>query len=233
MRDLCYLCAIMKRKLLFIIMIVVAVRALADGTVTDSLTVYSSWDAVFDCRPDTVLHRVDVNVYTPYDFKITPRGKEMKKMLKQEAQVVTLGDSLWLVSSDYLKREFKGDCKHFSRFVPLYFSPGIAFVQWQRGDPTVGGMLLNALVGGLFGVDAGVGMSDYYYGRVAPFYHLDFEHKRVEKVDYDYLIKLLEDFPDLRRRFEQMRDCREQYMVNEFFLEYVELVSRDDYWDEY
>ncbi len=222
----------MKTKIFFIIVaLAVTMQAVADGSVTDSLTVYKSWDAVFDCHPDTVLHQVDVEVYTPYDFKITPHGKAVKKMLKQEAQVVTLGDSLWLVNSDYLKREFKGDCKHFSRFVPLYFSTRIAFVQWQRGEPTVGGALLNMLVGGLFGVDAEIGMSDYYHGRMAPFYLIDFEHKRVEKVDYKFLLTLLDDYRDLRRRFEQMRDREEQYMINEFFLEYVERINSDEYWD--
>lgn len=226
----------MKTKIFVILVaITVALQALADGSVTDSLTVYKSWEAVFDCRPDTVLHQVNVEVYTPYDFKITPQGKKTQKMLKDEARIVTLGDSLWFINSDYLKREFKGDCKHFSRFVPLYFSSRIAFVQWQRGEPTVGGALLNMLVGGLFGLDAEIGMSDYYYGRVAPFYVIDFEHKRVEKVDYKYLLTLLDDYRDLRRRFEQMRDCEEQYMVNEFFLEYVDRLNSEDYWgdDEY
>lgn len=228
----------MKSKLFIILVaMAVALQAMADGSVTDSLTVFKSWEAVFDCRPDTVLHQVLVEVYTPYDFNIKPQGKDKrtKKMLKEEAQVVLLGDSMWLVNSDYLKREFKGDCKHFSHYLPLYFSSRIAFVQWQRGTPTVGGMLLNMLVGGMYGLDADIGMGDYYLGRVAPFYLIDFGNKRVEKVDYKFLLELLDDYRDLRRRFEQMRDCEEQYMVNEFFLEYVERLNGDNYWgdDEY
>ena len=50
-------------------------------------------------------------------------------------------------------------------------------------------------------------------------------------MDYKFLLTLLDDYRDLRRCFEQMRDREEQYMINEFFLEYVERINSDEYWD--
>jgi hypothetical protein len=40
--------------------------------------------------------------------------------------------------------------------------------------------------------------------------------------------RLLEPYMDLRRRYESMRDYKETYMINNFFLQYVDRLNDDD-----
>ena len=219
----------MRRITFALIAVVLAtISAHAARTPADTLSVYRSWQAIFDQHPDTVLINPAVEVESPYDFNFTSDDRDAQRVLKKQAVAVALGDSAWYISSSWIKHNFKGDCSHFSRFVPLYFSAKIAFVQFQRNGPSFGGALLNLLVDGFTGLDTGVGMGDMYNGKAAPFYHLDFATMTVNKVDSEYLTKLLDAYPDLKRRYLMMKDYDEIYMVNEFFLDYINRLNADE-----
>lgn len=196
----------------------------------DTLMVYNSWEAIFDLIPDTIVANPEIKVRSEYDFefKATSRdAKAVNKMLKNEAVAVCLGDTLWLINSDWLKRNFKGDCKHFSRYVPLYYTGKIAFVQFQRNNPTVGGFLLNLLVDGVLGADSGIGMGDGYNGETPKLYWIDFDNLRVREVNKNLLLELLEPYPDLLQRYTFRQYQDETYLINEFFLDYVNRLNRD------
>ncbi|MBQ2490336.1 MAG: hypothetical protein II539_01450, partial [Muribaculaceae bacterium] len=187
-------------------------------------------EAIFDLIPDTIVANPEIKVRSEYDFefKATSRdAKAVNKMLKNEAVAVCLGDTLWLINSDWLKRNFKGDCKHFSRYVPLYYTGKIAFVQFQRNNPTVGGFLLNLLVDGVLGADSGIGMGDGYNGETPKLYWIDFDNLRVREVNKNLLLELLEPYPDLLQRYTFRQYQDETYLINEFFLDYVNRLNRD------
>lgn len=217
----------MRRFVIAIVAIMAALAATAESG-ADSLFVYRSWQSIFNQRADTIVVNPDFEVRSPFDLDFVPAEKPVRNMLKQSAVAVAVGDSTWYISSYWIKRNFKGDCSHFSRFVPLYFSAKIAFVQFLRNGPTFGGVLLNVLVDGFTGMDTGVGMGDMYNGKPAPFYHLDFATMTVHKVDSDYLLGLLDAYPDLKRRYVMMKDYTETSMTNEFFLEYVNRLGMDE-----
>lgn len=196
----------------------------------DTVQVYCSWQAIADHAPDTVAIDPKVEVNSPFDFTIEAQGKgskPLKRMLKDRAIAVTLGDSLWLMSSDWIKRNFKGDCGAFSRFVPLYFNSKIAFVQFRRNNATFGGVLLNSLVTGLTGIDFGVGMGDGYNGRPPKFYLLDFDDGQVSVVDHELLMGLLDRYPDMKRGYMGMKDVGKTQVVNEYFMMWVDRLSQD------
>ena len=207
-----------------------AARMEASTGGNDTLMVYNSWEAIFDLIPDTIVANPEIKVRSEYDFefKATSRdAKAVNKMLKNEAVAVCLGDTLWLINSDWLKRNFKGDCKHFSRYVPLYYTGKIAFVQFQRNNPTVGGFLLNLLVDGVLGADSGIGMGDGYNGETPKLYWIDFDNLRVREVNKNLLLELLEPYPDLLQRYTFRQYQDETYLINEFFLDYVNRLNRD------
>lgn len=220
----------MKRYILIACLaLVLPVLKVKADSIRDSLEVYYTWDAVLHGTPDSVLHQVEVEVGSLYDYSFDSDENDsaMRNLLKDKALAVRLGDERWLINSDRLKREYKGECKRFRHYVPLYFSAEIKFVQWQSSGVKLGGELLNTMVAGFFGFDPGIGVGDYERGKVAPFYLLDNNDMQVKKVDNKLLENLLDAYPDLQRRYLQMHDSKEQYMVNDFFLDYVERLISD------
>ncbi len=216
--------------LVAVVALFAAARMEASTGGNDTLMVYNSWEAIFDLIPDTIVANPEIKVRSEYDFefKATSRdARAVNKMLKNEAVAVCLGDTLWLINSDWLKRNFKGDCKHFSRYVPLYYTGKIAFVQFQRNNPTVGGFLLNLLVDGVLGADSGIGMGDGYNGGTPKLYWIDFDNLRVREVNKNLLLELLEPYPDLLQRYTFRQYQDETYLINEFFLDYVNRLNRD------
>ena len=79
----------------------------------------------------------------------------------------------------------------------------------------------------------GVGRSSVleYPSGIADVAHfvIDFENKTVYLVDKNYLLRLLERYPDMKRRFEMMQGQNEFYLINEFFWDYVDRISQDPY----
>ena len=217
-------------SLVAVVALFAAARMEASTGGNDTLMVYNSWEAIFDLIPDTIVANPEIKIRSEYDFefKATSRdAKAVNKMLKNKAVAVCLGDTLWLINSDWLKRNFKGDCKHFSRYVPLYYTGKIAFVQFQRNNPTVGGFLLNLLVDGVLGADSGIGMGDGYNGETPKLYWIDFDNLRVREVNKNLLLELLEPYPDLLQRYTFRQYQDETYLINEFFLDYVNRLNRD------
>ncbi len=195
----------------------------------DTLNVYTSWTSMFNATPDTLLLNAGIRVRSPYDYeiKVAKKDKITKKMLKKSTVAVSIGDSIFLINSDWIKRSFDGDCSHFSRYVPLYFSAKIAFVQFQRNNPTVGGALLNLFVDVLTGTDTGIGLGDGYNNKTPKLYLLDFGDKRVKEVNQKLLMQLLSPYSDLQRRYESMKNREETHIVNEFFLQLVDRLTQD------
>ncbi len=212
----------MKKVLSILILALLAIGARAQIG-TDTVMVYNSWDAIYDCRPDTVLINPDIIVHSAYDFEVKGHGKQLKKILKEQTVAIAIGDTTWLINSEYLKRNFKGEAKRFSHFLPMYFNSDILFVQYTNARPHFSTIMLGLLSGDPSYYDYD---GDFYDDEVAPFYLVDFDNAMVYLIDHNFLLSLLDDFPDLRRRYESMRDCGETYMVNSFFLDYVKRISR-------
>ena len=205
----------------------------------DTLYVYNSWRSVFFNGPDTMAINPNIEIYSPFNIKFKPTEKDSKplrKMIEKESVVVSIGDSVWMVNSRFLKDSLRGEYKEiFENYVPLYFNEQMAFVQFLPTEISY----LPIEIRDFEGVQAGVGRDGLYnagdYGIVAiPHFMIDLEHKTITLVDRNYLLALLEEFPDLHRRYEMMQDQYEFYMINQFFWDYVDRKDRTRYnmmWD--
>ena len=203
----------------------------------DSVLVYTTWERIYNDDPDTLLINPNVKINSPYEFEITPsdpNNKSLKNYIRHGALALyDVKGNTWLVNSNRLKDEFKGDAKKLDEYVPLYFSAKIAFVQYKDFSPSLGGMFMHYLIYGIDGID----VSDYdYYDEPADIYLIDFAAGEVKRVDHKKLIKLLEPYNDLLRRFTTMKNYKETYMVNDYFLEYVNRLNDDPtvpylFWD--
>lgn len=201
---------------------------------TDTLQVYNSWQSIFFNGPDTVAINPNVEIFSPFKFKFKPtekNNKELKNMIQKRSVAVSLGDSVWLINSRYLRDSLSGPYNEiFEEYVPLYFNEKIAFVQFLITEISY----LPYEIDTFEGMNAGVGRDGIYnfgdYGYVAiPHFVIDFDGKQVYLVDRDYLMFLLERYPDMKRRYEMMQDQYEFYMINEFFWDYVERLESDPY----
>lgn len=209
-----------------------------DGT--DTLMVYNSWRSVYYTGYDTVAVNPNVEIYSPFHYKFKPTeksNKQLKKMIEKQAPVVAIGDSVWFVNSRYLRDSLAGPySRYLEDYLPLYFNDKIIFFQFI---PTEISYLLIE-IDSFEGLEsyAGVGscsVLEYDGGNsitdVAHFV-IDLKNKTLFLVDKNYLLYLLDFYPDMKRRFEMMHDQNEFYLINEFFWDFVNRISSDPAYPE-
>ncbi len=202
---------------------------------TDTLMVYNSWHSVYYKGRDTVAINPNVEIYSPFQYKFKPTEKDHKplsKMIEKQSVAVAIGDSVWLVNSKYLKDSLQGGYnKYFHDYLPLYFSEKIAFFQYLATEIDYLDYEIDNFENLQYYV--GVGRSsvlEYPLG-VADVAHfvIDLASKTVYLVDKNYLLFLLERYPDMKRRFEMMQGQNEYYLINEFFWDYVDRLNEDPF----
>lgn len=188
---------------------------------TDTIYIYESWEAIFDSEPDAMLLNPTIDAYTPFDIDFNINESSMNQALHNETVALTVGDSIWMLNTHWLNKNFKGDCRRMDHWVPLYFSAKIAFVTWT--DYQIG--LGRALLGGLLG-------DPYLFADESQFdngdiYIIDFDDARVYKLDHKALSKLLEPYRDLKVRYESMKDYKKRHIIRTFFMEYINRLNDD------
>ncbi len=234
----------MKTKLLMTILLAVLLGDMAQAQYftdrkhdegTDTLMVYNSWKSVFYTGHDTVAINPNVEIYSPFQYKFKPTEKDRKslsKMIEKQSVAVAIGDSVWLVNSKYLKDSLAGSYnKYFHDFLPLYFSEKIAFFQYLPTEIDYLGVEIDNFEGLQYYVGVGRSSVLEYPSGIIDVAHfvIDLENKMVFLVDKNYLLLLLERYPDMKRRFEMMQGQNEFYLINEFFWDYVDRISQDPY----
>ena len=132
----------------------------------------------------------------------------------------------------FLKDSLQGSYnKYFRDFLPLYFSEKIAFFQYLPTEIDYLDTEIDNFENLQYYVGVGRGSVLEYPSGVADVAHfvIDLENKTVFLVDKNYLLFLLERYPDMKRRFEMMQGQNEFYLINEFFWDYVDRISSDAY----
>lgn len=180
----------------------------------DTIYFYSTWQEILDVQPVAMIVDPVCDAVSPFEIYIETGLDNVNEKIRKDYIALSQGDSLWLINGDYLKRNFGGDVKNINGFSPFFFDEKTAFVVSPR-PLNVKDILLGNDVDGM----TSYGTPEYYY--------IDFLNKRVERVTYTYLDKLLEDYRDLQMRYEGMKDYKKSYIIEDYFFKFVDRVSQD------
>lgn len=210
----------MKNWLGFILLVmvssVVAPRAHAvEATRHDTVYFYDNWEQMMDMAPCNLIVDPLIEAYTPYEVMIMTGDDILDAALSDKHIAATVDESIWLINSAYLKREFKGDTKKLNGYMPVFFNDKVAFVMYVGyGD----NLSLKQILYGDVEVD---------YEELVDFYYIDFLNRKVLKVTPTVLSSLLEDYHDLQMRYEGMKDYKKRYIIEDYFYKFIDRASND------
>ena len=173
----------------------------------DTIYFYNTWEQMFNEEPVIALVDPWIETITPYDVVITTDDSR----ISERVVAATLGDSIWLINTHYLRQNFGGDAKKLSDFVPLYFNEKVAFVVSDAAMSVK---------------DILFGPSEDYYPE-GDYFYIDFQNRKVLKVTPAVLSALLEDYHDLQMRYEGMKDYKKRHIIEDYFFKYVDRATQD------
>lgn len=198
----------MLRYIPVVIALMISLDGMAGEERDDTVYFYSSWQKMLYLEPDTMIVDAMIDFYSPFELYFETSDKQVSKRIKKDYIAATLGDSTWLVNSNYLKEYFKGDSKRLHGYVPLFFNEKVAYaVAEEYMYAEVRDMAFNVI-------------STYNY-------YIDFKQRKVCRAGSEMLRNLLADYPDLRMRYESMRDNERSSIMNDFFDQFVERATDD------
>lgn len=206
------------RHLLLVLLFLSSLPVVAQKeSVRDTVYFYDTWQQMLDREPASMIVSPVIEAETPYaiDIYTTTNDYSLYKHM-----AATLGDSIWLMSSMYLKRfNNEGDAGKLGRnvFIPVFFNEKVAFLTYVGYGDNLS--LKDVLMGGSRDQEEFIDVMDYYY--------IDFMHHRVNKVTPEVLSELLEDYHDLQVRYEGMKNYKKRSVIEYFFLLFVDRASQD------
>ena len=199
----------------------------------DTVIVHKSWhDAMYNTG-DTI-DSINFEQISPFSYKISSDYKPTKKLMKQMRDsivAISCSDSMLLVNDEYLNRNFASDCI-FRGYIPLYLTDKVIYFKYFASDHTSSGAVALGILGEIlsggdddYSISSGVVNDDDYDGL---FYILDPKLKMAVKIDKGRLLNLLDNYPDLKRRYESTSYNKSSYVINSYFLDYIDAVNQDD-----
>ena len=223
----------MKRALPIICILFAAMCSSPAADALDYITVYSSWQKVYADEPDTILTEIGIEISSPYCINIKPRNskdKIQKRIINDEALAVSVNDSVWFVNTNYLKNHYSGVAlPYMSHYAPLYFNDKIAYTQYTNDiDNSFLYQLSQYVNTGMGTVEALKFLTSYGFNfENAYIFTINPKEKTVDVVNDARMSKLLEPYLDLRRRYESMYFFAEPFVINYYFLEYIDRIASD------
>ena len=187
------------RNIMLVAVAMTSLQAVANDEPHDTVYFYGSWEQIID-------------VISPYMVVIETNDDRYNDLIWNNHIAATLGDSIWLINTEYLKRDFDGDTRKLDAFAPFFFNEKVAYVVGH------GNLSLKDL---LFGT------TDSYYSGEVDYFYIDFKNRKVLKVTPSVLIDLLEDYHDLQMRYEGMKDYKKRPIIEEYFFKFLDRASQD------
>ena len=210
----------MKNFLLHIVLFffMAASAVTCQATPQDTVYFYDTWEQMLNFTPDAVIIDPVIETISPYELYVDACDDNINDLISNKHIALSLGDSIWLVNSYYLKRNFKGDTKMLNGYVPVFFNDKVAYVTYVRYD------------------EWSVSLNDYLFGevsydgaikKVVNYCYIDFMRHKVLKVDHSVLSNLLDGYHDLLMRYEGMKEFKDPEIIEEYFLKYVDRATED------
>ena len=201
------------RNFLLLALTVASLHAVAFEVPHDTIYFYKTWEQMLYFEPSAYIIDPIIDAFTPYEVYVETGVEEVNDNIEKEYIAFSQGDSIWLINSKYLKKNFKGDVKGLDGFIPVFFNEKLAFIT-GNGPLTVKDVL--------FGTDSD-GVTSY----TQAYYYIDFLNLKVNRLTHSYLSELLENYHDLQMRYEGMKDYKKSYMIEEFFFKFIDRATED------
>ena len=207
------------RHIMVAALLMVTMQLWAQTEPRDTVFFYKTWGQMLNKTPEAVIIDPWIEVYTPYEIYIKTIDEDLNKSMSEDYLAATLGDSIWLISSGYVKHHFKGDVKKLYGFMPLKFNDKLAYFNFLN---------LNSwnvsIIDILFWEKEFDGESTNY---IPDIYYIDFKNLMVKKLTPQVLCDLLEDYHDLQMRYEGMKDYKKPEIMDDYFSKYIERATDD------
>ena len=188
----------------------------AEEQLQDTVYFYETWEQVYN---DSPVFGVTPWIFmeTPYELYFETGNERFDDSIEETFIAATLGDSIWLINSNYVKQNFKGDAKKLNGYVPFFFDDRVAYVVYAGIRDNLS--LKNILFGDTEG--------EIDYSEAVSYYYFDFPNRKVLKVTTTVLSDLLEDYHDLQMRYEGMKDYKKKHIIEDYFFKYIDRASQD------
>ena len=197
--------------LILLVLSAIHFDANAESEPIDTAYFFNSWEQMLDFEPIAMLINPYIQAPSPFVIYMGSDDDEVNRVLSERGFITaSIGESVWLANSDYIRQEFSGDVASFVSFVPLFFNSKIAYITFP---------VELSLKETFFASDD----DEYAVG----YFYIDFKNRKVKRVTHKYLSELLEDYHDLKMRYEGMKDYKKRDIIEYFFLQYVERASQD------
>ena len=190
-----------------------ALQCAAESNPIDTVYIYNSWEQMLYREPMAMLVNPEIVAYSPFSVNILTDNEDVINQVNEEGHAaISIGDSIWLANSDYIKQDFKGDVRGFVGYVPLFFTEKVAYLTYPAE------LSVKEII---FGEDVSED------ARRVDYYNIDFEKMTVKKVTHKHLSDLLEDYHDLQMRYEGMKDYKKNEIIEYFYFQYLERATGD------
>lgn len=210
----------MKNFLLHIVLFffMAASAVTCQATPQDTVYFYDTWEQMLNFTPIAVIIDPVIEIRSPYELYVDACDDNINDLISNKHIALSLGDSIWLVNSYYLKLHFKGDTKMLNGYVPVYFNDKVAYITYAASDGW--SVTLNDYLFGEVSYDGAI-------KKVVDYCYIDFMHHKVLKVDHSVLSSLLDDYHDLQVRYESMKEFKDPEIIEDYFLKYIDWATED------
>lgn len=183
----------------------------AERAPKDTIYFYDTWEQMLNRQPQSMLINPIIEVFSPYSISFSAYNKKITAQIQHKHIAISMGDSIWLVNSNYLTRYFTTDADYLMDYVPVFFNDKVAYFIYHSHLS-------------LKDVAEGLPQKDHYN---VDYFYIDFLNHQIKRVTPDYLSQLLESFHDLQMRYEGMKDYKKKEIIEDYFLKYVDRATED------
>lgn len=185
----------------------------------DTVYFFKTWNQMLKLKPKVMVIDPVIQQNSHDEFEFIAVDPKLTQTMANKYIAARIGDGDWLINSEYLKMCFEGDVRRLNGYIPLFFNDKMAFAVRAAicGWPVPASDII------FYGAeDEGEPFYRPY------FYYLDFARGKVTLVTQSSLAGLLEDYHDLKMRYEGMRDYKNPEIIEDYFYRYIDRISQDD-----
>lgn len=179
----------------------------------DTIYFYESWKQMLEVEPVAMVVDPIFDIYSSGEIYLETGMNKTNDLIREKYIAFSLGDSLWYMNTEYIKKNFSGDTKNMNGFCPVFFNEKVAYVV-SNAPLSFKNILFGTYPDGITEIEVDN-------------YHLDFLNHRVKRVTPEYLVELLGDYHNLQMRYEGMKNYKKHEIIEDYFFKFIDQATDD------